>query len=378
MSDETALLAAIRANPDEDTPRLVYADWLQEHSQPERAEFIRLQCAAARLPEGDVERVKKEKASNRLFKAHKVEWFGPVWKKFNSIKPAVSHCHIERGFISSLKGDVREFIALANEIPKYAPCLRRAVVKHVRDDADKLLAKAFVRNVADLQLTTLHPNSFSVLKEHAGWGPFDALRLTFEFHNETDTLDGLADAPLVRAARRFDLYYGYFLHPEEEPEVGDAAAQEPSLRELHRLKIPNLRGFGIHGIDANSAKAVTEWPGFKLLDWLDFETCNLEDAAAVALLTASTLSKLTRLNLNENDLSLATAKALAECQQLSGLTHLAIDWNSFRDDSANCLVKSTTLPAVLPMDVSYNNFTERGVTRLRERFGPGVVSVRQF
>lgn len=45
MSDEPALLAAIRAHPDEDTPRLIYADWLDENGQPERAEFIRLQCA---------------------------------------------------------------------------------------------------------------------------------------------------------------------------------------------------------------------------------------------------------------------------------------------------------------------------------------------
>ena len=50
-SDEEGLLAAIRDNPDDDTPRLAYADWLQEHGQDDRAEFIRLQCAAARLCE---------------------------------------------------------------------------------------------------------------------------------------------------------------------------------------------------------------------------------------------------------------------------------------------------------------------------------------
>ena len=45
MSDEPALLAAILAHPDEDTPRLVYADWLDENGRAERAEFIRIQCA---------------------------------------------------------------------------------------------------------------------------------------------------------------------------------------------------------------------------------------------------------------------------------------------------------------------------------------------
>ena len=31
MSDEAALLKSIIAHPDEDTPRLVYADWLDEN-----------------------------------------------------------------------------------------------------------------------------------------------------------------------------------------------------------------------------------------------------------------------------------------------------------------------------------------------------------
>lgn len=45
--DGTALLAAIREHPEEDTPRLMYADWLEEHGERERAEFIRVQCELA-------------------------------------------------------------------------------------------------------------------------------------------------------------------------------------------------------------------------------------------------------------------------------------------------------------------------------------------
>ena len=37
-------LAAISANLDDDTPRLVFADWLQENGDEPRAEFIRIQC----------------------------------------------------------------------------------------------------------------------------------------------------------------------------------------------------------------------------------------------------------------------------------------------------------------------------------------------
>ncbi len=49
--DETALLAAIRAAPDDDTVRLVYADWIDEHRDAERdratSEYIRLACGEA-------------------------------------------------------------------------------------------------------------------------------------------------------------------------------------------------------------------------------------------------------------------------------------------------------------------------------------------
>jgi uncharacterized protein (TIGR02996 family) len=44
-SDESAMLAAIRAAPDDDAPRLVYADWLEEHGQTLRAHLIRGQIA---------------------------------------------------------------------------------------------------------------------------------------------------------------------------------------------------------------------------------------------------------------------------------------------------------------------------------------------
>jgi uncharacterized protein (TIGR02996 family) len=46
--DERALLSAIDARPADDLPRLVYADWLDDHGHAVRAEFVRLQCEIAR------------------------------------------------------------------------------------------------------------------------------------------------------------------------------------------------------------------------------------------------------------------------------------------------------------------------------------------
>jgi uncharacterized protein (TIGR02996 family) len=50
MDPADGFLDAICAAPDDDTPRLVFADWLEEHGEPERAEFIRVQCRIAREP----------------------------------------------------------------------------------------------------------------------------------------------------------------------------------------------------------------------------------------------------------------------------------------------------------------------------------------
>jgi uncharacterized protein (TIGR02996 family) len=43
--DDPSLLAAICNHPEDDALRLVYADWLDDHDEPDRARFVRLQCA---------------------------------------------------------------------------------------------------------------------------------------------------------------------------------------------------------------------------------------------------------------------------------------------------------------------------------------------
>jgi len=50
MTEEEALVRAVCETPDDDTPRLVYADWLDENDKPERAEFIRKQVELFRMP----------------------------------------------------------------------------------------------------------------------------------------------------------------------------------------------------------------------------------------------------------------------------------------------------------------------------------------
>jgi len=46
--ESDAFIAAVLADPEDDAPRLIYADWLDEHGQSAYAEFIRVQVAVAR------------------------------------------------------------------------------------------------------------------------------------------------------------------------------------------------------------------------------------------------------------------------------------------------------------------------------------------
>lgn len=108
MSDEDALLAAIAADPDEDTPRLAYADWLDEHDRPIRAEFIRVQIDISHkelLPRGEQDRyVDVWKRNEELLQYHRREVllrFG--WQADRD--DVVFH----RGFISELRVNPGEF-----------------------------------------------------------------------------------------------------------------------------------------------------------------------------------------------------------------------------------------------------------------------------
>ena len=42
MSEEAAFLEVLKSNPADDTARLVYADWLDEHGETLKADYLRL------------------------------------------------------------------------------------------------------------------------------------------------------------------------------------------------------------------------------------------------------------------------------------------------------------------------------------------------
>lgn len=74
LSDRTALMAAIISQPDEDTPRLMLADWLQENGEADRGEFIRLQVEGARAEPFSPQALRYEGAARGLLERHFEAW----------------------------------------------------------------------------------------------------------------------------------------------------------------------------------------------------------------------------------------------------------------------------------------------------------------
>lgn len=95
MSTEAALLRAIRDLPDEDTPRLVYADYLDEEGDGPRAEFIRLQVERESLPEFDPGRAKLEDREQELLAEHECDWLGVPPDDMDEL----AEWEFERGFV---------------------------------------------------------------------------------------------------------------------------------------------------------------------------------------------------------------------------------------------------------------------------------------
>lgn len=120
MTEAEALLAAIEAHPDDDTPRLAYADWLDEQDEPIQAELIRVQCAIAALDAAAISvrnaHVHLWRRQQDLLEYHRHELLGSL---ADVIKPL--DAVFERGFLTEITLAARAFVANAACLSQWRP-----------------------------------------------------------------------------------------------------------------------------------------------------------------------------------------------------------------------------------------------------------------
>jgi uncharacterized protein (TIGR02996 family) len=73
------LLAESKDRSEEDGPRLILADYLEERGDP-RGTFVRLQVQAARLDEDNPQRAECQRQAEELSQPHLRDWLGPLGK----------------------------------------------------------------------------------------------------------------------------------------------------------------------------------------------------------------------------------------------------------------------------------------------------------
>jgi uncharacterized protein (TIGR02996 family) len=114
MSDADALLRAVLAAPDDDAPRLVFADWLEEHGDPDRAAFMRAQVELARMKMPDPRWDGFIQIGRTLWHEHREAW--TAW-----ISDWAEASEFRRGFLEHIRCEAADFLARADEVRLHTP-----------------------------------------------------------------------------------------------------------------------------------------------------------------------------------------------------------------------------------------------------------------
>jgi uncharacterized protein (TIGR02996 family) len=100
VDHERAFLEDVIAHAEDDAPRLVFSDWLEDHGDESRAEFIRVQCQLARIPENDRNRPVLLRREGELLKQNGRTWAAPL-------RGMVDEWAFRRGFIECVAVQMR-------------------------------------------------------------------------------------------------------------------------------------------------------------------------------------------------------------------------------------------------------------------------------
>jgi uncharacterized protein (TIGR02996 family) len=146
------LLQAIIENPDDDARRLVYADWLEDHGESERAEFIRVQIELAKLPNVDKRRPLLKQRETELLARNESEWIKPI-------RHRVLSWTFQRGFIAEVSVTLNMYTKHTFELLNLAPIRRMwvdgAEIK-ISGSARKLVPESIARESLVLPLGHAH------------------------------------------------------------------------------------------------------------------------------------------------------------------------------------------------------------------------------
>jgi len=353
MSDGDALLRAICEHPDEDTPRLVYADWLDENGDPVWAAFIRLQCRLERMAEDDPGRANLARAAGELVKIHGRRWIA-------ALGPGVSHPEREfgpasafrRGFVEALGMTAAGFVRRAGTLVCRTP-LRRVVLRGTAGRADRLAGCRPLVRLAELDLrhNRLSDQDAAALAASPYLPGMTRLDVSCNWIGEPGAL------ALVECLAAHPLTEVVFSGNRVGPAGAVALARSPALAARTALLL------GHNGIGDAATATLLDSPHLGGLVRLDLDG-NEVGERAVAALVARPRPALTELRLGDNDLGNHEARVLAGTASLAGVRVLSLRENQIGDPGAAGLTGGRAFPKLRWLDLSENRIGDDGAVAL--------------
>jgi uncharacterized protein (TIGR02996 family) len=400
MSQREAFLQAILEAPEDDAPRLVFADWLEDNGDPLRADFIRTQCRLAATDEDDPQRRELQRREYELLADHWGEWAAPFVGR-------VSRWQFRRGFVEQIKCDAGQFLKQAKRLLALAPVRDLHLSYPDRDEFVRICASKLLRRITRLNVDharlgdggmTVLANSANVeqltdlalkwnelrpagLLAIAGSARLKSLR-TATFYEQSGLGEDAGFCAFVTACKlpSFErLKWSRQVSPGSVRVLLDApiAAQLKHLS-LHRIGAEGVRllaGFGAFGrlesLDVNHGDDVTAEAVGRLtssgvtsnLRALTLSSLGFGDAGAVELARAP-WGKLARLGLSSNKVGEGGAKVLAQSPLCASLARLDLSSNPLGDRGAAALAKSPRLGNLRHLDVGRCGVGWRGARSL--------------
>ena len=151
-----AFLATIVAEPGDDLPRLVYADYLEEFGDAldaARAEFIRAQVELT-AGVGDAHRHAALEARERtLLALHAAAWLKPLRACGEALQNPSTHGLFRRGFVELVWMPAAIYLTKANKLFARAPVREVRLTRVKVPEVQPLLAHPATRHLAALDLS---------------------------------------------------------------------------------------------------------------------------------------------------------------------------------------------------------------------------------
>ncbi len=358
VGTEGDLLRGLLAHPDEDTYRLVYADWLEENGHAERAEFVRVQCALARCAGDDPQRFALTERERELYPAQSAALVAELPK----VAQSGIRFTLRRGFIEEMRTTAARFLKCVSglfarhplrfaefdtfDAPALAECaglsrLHGLGARNVRRSAfETLLASPHLTGLKELRADfyegwpySCHTKPFLALLDGPACAGVTHLAVSGIWG--TDNIGRLAAAPRFAALTAFGI--------TEEFTAGGARAfaQSPHISNLTALTLHNHRGTS---------------PG-----------------ALAELASSPFLSKLTSLTIDAGRIPVADIEVLAASPHLGNLTDLSLGAARPTKACWERLLRSSRLPRLTRVHIRDGDYTVPRAMGLRVGSAEGTL-----